>query len=854
MRNIVVIGIIAFICCSAAAQDSLNVSLIGSLYQSWESASSVVVENDHAYIATGSEGLFILDVSDPTLPSILGICDSVFAISIDIEGEYAYSISMGSGTLYVIDVSDPIHPHVVASTTPYVDLYNPTDICVNGNYAYVSEAYSEMRVVDISDPLNPHTIGSIETGNWALEVDVEENYAYVLKQVHENHYSLHAVDISDPTSPTSAGVFDWTDYTSDFCVVGGHAYIAAEEGLHILDVSDPGSISEVCFLDGIGQNSVDVQVIGNYAYITNSDSGLVVLDVSTPSQPVQTSNYDLYFPSWLSVSSLKVYVINDYQSLAIIDVADPFSPSLAGSYRAPGLIIDLSVENGLACLATTNSGGLRLVDVNDPLIPQEIGNLGAPGHVEAIFREDDLVYLVGPDFGMQVIDISDPANPIEVSQCDDPEDATDILISGNYAYVADGHYDLRVMDVSNPATPFQLALISTSGRANGLAIQGELLFLAKVSASGGLSIFSLVNPALPEEIGTIDIYNARKVAVDGNLAFVAADGGLFIVDVSDPSSPTEIGYYDSPDQAADVSLFSDYAFIADEYSGLRIIDISDPTDPIETGFYDLPSQALSVEVVDNFAYVAAIFSFYILDCSAAAPPPLIDIELVAADQLVLPRGGNFEYQATVTSNLPSPYNVDIWTYVNLPNGDPYGPIWRIDNLPFTPNTMIHADAIGQSIPNDAYLGSYTFHMNAGQFPHTVVGEDQFTFEVVEATGRVDPFDQPWMAWGYETAFNVTENADNHSSFVPTEYAFSEAYPNPFNSTTMVRISLPQAVDLKVTVFNTLGQEVGRLVEGRVSAGIHDVPLDASTWSSGIYFIRAHVSGRLDATQKIVLIK
>ncbi len=126
----------------------------------------------------------------------------------------------------------------------------------------------------------------------------------------------------------------------------------------------------------------------------------------------------------------------------------------------------------------------------------------------------------------------------------------------------------------------------------------------------------------------------------------------------------------------------------------------------------------------------AILLFTILICTTASAQ-LVDISLSAPNPLIVPRGGSFQYEALVTSNLSSPYNVDFWTYITLPNGTWYGPLQRINNIPMTPTTIIGPVNLSLAIPQNAFLGDYIFHMQAGLFPTTVVGEDEFSFEVVE---------------------------------------------------------------------------------------------------------------------------
>lgn len=95
---------------------------------------------------------------------------------------------------------------------------------------------------------------------------------------------------------------------------------------------------------------------------------------------------------------------------------------------------------------------------------------------------------------------------------------------------------------------------------------------------------------------------------------------------------------------------------------------------------------------------------------------------------------------------------------------------------------------------------------------------------------------------------------NPATVLPTKYALDGVYPNPFNPSTNVRIALPEAANLKVTVYNVLGKQVAVLTNGRMSAGWHNIQFDASRMASGVYFVHATVPGQLNTIRKIVLVR
>jgi len=81
----------------------------------------------------------------------------------------------------------------------------------------------------------------------------------------------------------------------------------------------------------------------------------------------------------------------------------------------------------------------------------------------------------------------------------------------------------------------------------------------------------------------------------------------------------------------------------------------------------------------------------------------------------------------------------------------------------------------------------------------------------------------------------------------------QAYPNPFNPSTMISFNLPNSQQIKLAVFNAKGQLVKTLFSGVMSAGCHTIRFDGSNLSSGIYFYRLSTQGSAQ-TKKMILMK
>ena len=117
-------------------------------------------------------------------------------------------------------------------------------------------------------------------------------------------------------------------------------------------------------------------------------------------------------------------------------------------------------------------------------------------------------------------------------------------------------------------------------------------------------------------------------------------------------------------------------------------------------------------------------------------------------------------------------------------------------------------------------------------------------------------------FSYNGEFEITEIIVANSQYevsvdlpLATSFSLSDAYPNPFNPVTTMTLTMPVSGEIKVEVYNLLGQVVATLASGYMEASTTPYTLtwDASNASSGVYFVQANFQGSTHL-QKIVLIK
>lgn len=93
----------------------------------------------------------------------------------------------------------------------------------------------------------------------------------------------------------------------------------------------------------------------------------------------------------------------------------------------------------------------------------------------------------------------------------------------------------------------------------------------------------------------------------------------------------------------------------------------------------------------------------------------------------------------------------------------------------------------------------------------------------------------------------------HVQEFPKDFRLYQNYPNPFNPNSRIKYQIAKLSDVKLTVYNAIGQKISELVNQKQNQGIYEVEWNASNFPSGVYFCKL-TAGNFVATRKMVLIK
>ena len=519
------------------------------------------MEGGIAYVAD-DDGLRIIDVSDKEAPVEIGHFDTPGEYheyhDLTVRDGYAYVSDYLRG-LRIIDVSDPSSPSEVgafASTEPTFNLD------LDGSYIYLGDDIL-LRIIDISDPTNPVQVASYYpsvrsdrpgSAPSIQDVDAGEGLAVV-----GTSNGIAVLDISNPTAPLELSYQYLNVGVSNLAVVRnlapGHGSVLAyfplsAHGISIFDLTNPASPEQLSFYS-ILSNARSVDLTKPYAFVSDMNYGLRVIDISNPWVPLEIADYAVShsppgyseYLTGVTVQKDRVYLAyaSTFQAnLYIIDVSDPKTPLSLGSYWESAYFEDVSVGRRIAggvrkiyayLTYEYDNGDVRVLDVSDPASPIVVGFLETPGWATGIAVERNKVYVADRAEGLRILDVTDPFNAFEIGYLDTPGTASDIVIVDKIAYLADGSA-LRVIDVSNPAVPVELGSCEPSGSVVKIALSGTYAYV--LGFEGVLSVIDITDPTGLSEVDFVELPGpAYDLAVDGFDVYLAAGGnGLFVLRLS----------------------------------------------------------------------------------------------------------------------------------------------------------------------------------------------------------------------------------------------------------------------------------------------------------------------------------
>jgi len=501
-------------------------------------------------------------------------------------------------------VSDPERPEVLSGG--YHLGFSPRKTAASGDTVFIAST-DGLRVLDVTDPANPFEEGFLNSPWEPSDLVVENDFAYVAVP----EAGLKIIDVSDPANPVEVGSWATTWEAHDLEVSDGLAFVAdGVSGLRVIDVTNAADPTEIGILETEGE-ALNVSVEGSLAAIGLVYPGVLTIDVSDPANPKRRNLFvtegpvqDVALTGSTAFAITGPSVETDAAAFSVLDLSISDRPNERSSFQFRSSVMDVVVSNGVTYVASGDSG-LYVLDRSNPDEAVE-GFLDTPGFALGVTPHDRYALVADEHKGLRIIDVSDPKNLVEVGFVDTPGQARRVAVAGDHAYVADGEGGLRIVDISMPATPVEVGSVDTPDPAVDVAVIGDIAYVA----DGHLRIVDVSEPTRPTEMPTPEPLRATALAIDGFWLFAAFPGKLQTVDIGKLRDPQILATHRLYGEPAAIELSGDHAYVATrrdnhgELAWLEIFDVRLPAFPSRTGGWEFEGEAWGVAVSDSRAYLA----------------------------------------------------------------------------------------------------------------------------------------------------------------------------------------------------------------------------------------------------------
>jgi hypothetical protein len=231
------------------------------------------------------EGLYILDVTDPTAPVLLSRFPVVGAQDVAVRGEYAYLVAHNG--LYILNIADPTQPTEIGRADTQVEALAVAVFRETGTQerlvACVLDGWG-LKVIDVTDPAHPALLATRDLSWRGQRVVMQGSLAYLAL----GPGGVKEVDLSEPSRPQDGRCSSYqnANWIWDLAIRDRYLYTAGNAGIQVFDTTKscralPVSAIPASDMDGVR----GLTIIDDLIYAADTRGGLAVLDYAVPARP-----------------------------------------------------------------------------------------------------------------------------------------------------------------------------------------------------------------------------------------------------------------------------------------------------------------------------------------------------------------------------------------------------------------------------------------------------------------------------------------------------------------------------------------------------------------------------------------
>jgi hypothetical protein len=449
----------------------------------------------------------------------------------------------------------------------------------------------------------------------------------------------------------------------DIAIQGDLAFVVCEwGGLLIFNISNPtnpillSTYTDSCMITEtnacIDEATIGVEVTNDIVVFAYAKTGLLLINVSNPTQPFLQGKYSRYLYD-VKLHDNFAYLlcpgnqaINYGDVIQIVDISDATNPIFIGELDYSligGFLWDICINNNY--IFSPSAGELIVIDITTPSLPEEITRLDING-ADIVVPYKDYI-LAGNSTTLKIVDVHTPSAPILIKELPlSMGDITSICTSNDTIYIADFSHPkiiaINVTDIENPTQISTIQNYTTIGNSwKALAYKttmdsDNLLYCSDYRL--GLFCFNVTNSSDIVLIGSFDTNcKTTAITVDSDYVYLCSrregpyyPSRLEIISIANKSKPVLVGKHDfQKDTLRHIVVSSGLAFLSLAAGGLVIMNISNPAQPMLLGSYDHNAtvgffENLWYDSTTQLVYIThPYYDLLIINCSNPTTPTLV---------------------------------------------------------------------------------------------------------------------------------------------------------------------------------------------------------------------------------------
>ena len=254
-------------------------------------------------------------------------------------------------------------------------------------------------------------------------IDIEKNRAYITTQK-----GFDVIDISNPRSPEKIGSIE---FGSAFEIEAFGDFVYMQSGaILIVDTSRSGDY-RINGRYSAGKRYSAMKGRGDYLFVVCVNSGLEILDISNPIQPVKHSKFeDSGYHIHLALKDDILYLADSESGLEIIDISELSSPSKLSTLEGTKGVCGLAIENDVLIAGTPK--GVLFYDISTPDSPVQTACMTEFVLPRKMTAKGNVLFFLEGDEKVMIVDFSDPRSPTVLGSHE--EITHDLFFDGNHLF------------------------------------------------------------------------------------------------------------------------------------------------------------------------------------------------------------------------------------------------------------------------------------------------------------------------------------------------------------------------------------------------------------------------------------